>query len=186
MQNPEGNVSEELAISPGKGPFSPEEKVELARAINAHVSCNELARRTGRSSSTISRFARDNGLTFDRATQTLPAREAQSSDLATRRLNLAAQLVAPIQKLIADLNQPQTVRKVNSRTGETITYRAMPDATAKRNIAAAISFLFTPLNAALASPLNSGEGRGAIIEMLTVIRSQAASENTEIIEGSSD
>ncbi|HET9566467.1 MAG TPA: helix-turn-helix domain-containing protein [Mycobacterium sp.] len=60
--------------------------VELARA---GIARNEIARRTGTSTATVSRIARAANLSFTGAKRTAAATEVRRADLATRRRELA-------------------------------------------------------------------------------------------------
>ncbi len=165
------------------GAFVPEEIAIVAQWAASGMSCGEAARQSGRNKSTLSRLASREGFTWhpaiiDTGAQTAPAREANQSALAQKRLELVNSLVQPIAELIADLSRPQVVRRVNSKTGRIITYKTLPDALAKGHIARALGFLFGALNGSMASSLQPSSTTPAILGLMDKLRADAAAEKT--------
>lgn len=89
-------------------PLDPQLRAAIAEAIKAGGKRNEIAREHGVSPSTVSKIARDDGLTsaFDR-TQTKNATEAARADNAARRAQLAEKLIA-----LAELSMDQVIAEL--------------------------------------------------------------------------
>ncbi|WP_405752907.1 MULTISPECIES: helix-turn-helix domain-containing protein [unclassified Streptomyces] len=72
------------------------------RAVRRHAAGrtrNEIARKLKRSPSTVSKIAKDQGLTFDRGPEVIAATEARRIDLAARRVDLAHRQHEDAEKL---------------------------------------------------------------------------------------
>jgi hypothetical protein len=160
----------ELQIIKRPGPFASEERDQVIVLIKRGVPRNEIARRTGRDGSTITRVAKLAGLSFERGLVTAPARAARASDLSLRRLALAAKMADQLDRLIDELHKPLTIRRINTRTGkvETMTM-SQPDPAAKRDLAIAIGILSDKLGNILTVNAPT-EGRAAIIALFEHLR----------------
>jgi transposase-like protein len=71
-------------VAPAKrAPLTDVERARIVELVGTGLSCGEVAREVGRHASTVSRVARDAGLSFDRS-QTAAATEAKQADAAER------------------------------------------------------------------------------------------------------
>jgi|GEM_PF-2684057 len=93
-------------------PLTDTERQAITDLLTAHpdLPIRELARRSGRSTDTIRRIAHQIGHVFSRE-KTETATRARQVDLAARRAELAAQLVADAARLRAQLWEPCVERK---------------------------------------------------------------------------
>lgn len=90
------------------GPFTDEERAELRRLHAEGLSRNEIARTMRRSSRTISVYAAEEHLLFDR-TMTEEATRARKADLEERRVVLAEALQGDAERITEQLWQPHWV-----------------------------------------------------------------------------
>lgn len=84
-------------------PVQPKTRTKIIALIRQEVARNEIARRCGVSTATVSRIARAEGLTFDRS-QTKAATAAQTVDLTAARLRLAEKMTARAERMLDDLD----------------------------------------------------------------------------------
>lgn len=92
---------------------------EQVRRLHAQGKArNEIAREIRRSPSTVSKIARDLGLTFERGPEVVAATEARRIDLAARRVQLAETLHQDAERLRAQLWAPTTYGEFAGREGE--------------------------------------------------------------------
>lgn len=77
-----------------------QKRAQIVASISEGATCNAVARKHSVSASTVSKIAREEGLSFERA-KTKQATEAQQADLADRRAKLAAELISDAEKLRA-------------------------------------------------------------------------------------
>lgn len=75
-------------------PVTDTERTEVRSRHAAGESRNTIARALGRSASTVSRIAREDGLRFEGGARVAPATEARQLDLAEQRRQLVARLYA--------------------------------------------------------------------------------------------
>jgi transposase len=119
------------------GPFTDEERSELRRLHADGLSRNEIAREMRRSSRTISVYAAEEHLSFDR-TLTEEATRARKADLEERRVILAEALQGDAERLTEELWQPHWVFNFG---GKDNTYEKRlldePPTDAKKNLMAA-------------------------------------------------
>lgn len=90
-------------------PITDADREQVRRLHAENIPRNEIARRIRRSGSTVSKIARELGLTFDRGPEIVVATEARRIDLAARRQALAEALHADAEKLRAQLWEPCTI-----------------------------------------------------------------------------
>lgn len=84
----------------------PDEKRQAIRAdIEAGNTRNDVARKHGVSSSTVTKVAKEFGLTFDRSA-TRAATEARRADLAARRAEVSAEFLRRAREALAQMDQP--------------------------------------------------------------------------------
>ena len=166
--NEDDNPPAEIAVRPGA--FAPEELPAVKALLDQGVSLGTVARQTGRNKSYISRLAKRESWQVDRAAQTLPAREARASDLAVKRLHLAALAAEKLEGIIQRLDAATVFRRVNPRNGEIVTVRQhLPDAAQTRDLSVAAGILFDKVAAACAGE-STGGGGAAVIELVRVMR----------------
>lgn len=73
-------------------PLTPKDRKRVAELHAAGKSRNDIARAIGRSPSTVSKLAREQGLSFERGAQVEAATIARKADLAARRAEMAERL----------------------------------------------------------------------------------------------
>lgn len=82
---------------------------ERARDLySGGLSCNAIAKEMGCSPSTVSRWAKGEGLTFDRS-QTAAAVAAHTVDLAAGRVRLAEKMLAASEAMLDKIDEPYLV-----------------------------------------------------------------------------
>lgn len=122
------------------GPLTEPERDRIAGLLRDGHSRAEIARMTGRGSSTIQRVAKAIGFTADeqRQVKTANARAARSAFCAERRAEYAARLQEAAEALLDDLERPVTVYNFGGRDN---TYNEhelpTPDIAGKRALIAA-------------------------------------------------
>lgn len=87
-------------------PITDTDRTAVRRLHGQGMSRNDIARKLGRSPSTVTKIARDLDLSFDRAAEVAVATEVRRADLASRRTALAAALQDDAEKLRAQLWEP--------------------------------------------------------------------------------
>lgn len=107
--------------------FTPEERERLQRQIRElhaqDVPRNEIARRLGIGTRTVSVYATRMGLTFDNAEMTETATRVRKAQLAARRMDLAEALQEDAERLTEQMWEPA---KVYSFGGKDNTYEERP------------------------------------------------------------
>lgn len=99
-------------------PITDKERAAVRRLHAEGKTRNEIARELKRSPSTVSKLAREQELTFDRAAEVAVATEVRRADLADRRARLALDLQADAEKLREQLWQPCTVGEFAGKDGD--------------------------------------------------------------------
>ncbi|MGW1679377.1 helix-turn-helix domain-containing protein [Saccharopolyspora sp. NPDC002376] len=89
-------------------PTTDEERARVRRLHAQGKTRNDIAREIGRSPSTVSKIARELGLTFDRS-KTAAATHAKQVDNKTRRAELSAELLRRAGELLAQIDRPHIV-----------------------------------------------------------------------------
>lgn len=161
---------EEFDVPHATGPFSPQERVQVARWIGQGVPRNEIARRTGRGVATISRVAEAEGLTFNRADMMGPALAAQGFDMRRRRQAQQAKIHDRIDEMLEEMAGPGTIYFPDYKNGRSIkvkTDRVTPEN--KRNLSVSIGIMIDKAidYERLDAPQ---EGRQAIIALVDTLR----------------
>lgn len=87
-------------------PLTDNDREQVRRLHAQGKARNEIARELRRSPSTVSKLAREQGLTFDRGPEVVAATEARRIDLAARRAQLAETLHQDAERLRAQLWEP--------------------------------------------------------------------------------
>jgi hypothetical protein len=182
-ENPDAESAELELVEPQfvkrQGAFSPGEKALVLALIRSGTPRNELARKTGRNGSTITRLAQAEGLSFDRGRVTAPAREARASDLSLRRLAIAQKMADHLERLIDELHSPLNVRRINTRSGEVQVLKLRePDPAGKRDLAIAAGIISDKLSAIL-SVVAPQEGRAAVIALVAMLKQANGTEDNE-------
>lgn len=108
-------------------PFTEKERNTLRRLHAEGKSRNQIATLMRRSSRTISVYAEQLGLTFDR-TKTAVATEARKTDAKARRAAIVEQLYDVVEDELAYLNgaQPYDLMEVSSGTAVAYTPKRLP------------------------------------------------------------
>lgn len=86
--------------------ITPEERATIIAVLTETENVSETARRTGRSTSAVSRLATAEGINVAQRPRTKRACESTKLDNAARRAQLAADLLADAQQLRAQLFKP--------------------------------------------------------------------------------
>lgn len=117
-----------------KPPLSPAELDQIRQLHADGESCNSIARQLERSASTISKAARQLGLSWD-ASRTEAATEAHKATSAEKRARLEGRLLDEAALLLDQLHQPHLVYSFGGRDN---TYASKtlpePDVAAKRQL----------------------------------------------------
>lgn len=87
-------------------PITTDDRNDVRRLHAEGKSRNQIARQIGRSGSTVTKIARDLGLSFERGPEVVAATEARRIDLAARRQQLAETLHQDAERLRAQLWEP--------------------------------------------------------------------------------
>lgn len=95
-------------------PLTDAERQQIRDLHAAGHGCNDIARQLGRDRATISKHAKDLGLTFDRK-QTKAATDARVADAKHKRAILSEQLLDDALRLRAQLWEPATVFNFGGR-----------------------------------------------------------------------
>lgn len=89
-----------------KPPIAEDVEARAVELIGEGMPRNAIARELQIAPSTVSRIARDAGLSFDRANQTASATAARQHDLKVRRLELIDELMAKAVDHLVAIDQP--------------------------------------------------------------------------------
>ncbi len=121
-----------------------DERTQIIDVLTETESVAETARRTGRSSSTVSRIGRDAGLDVAARANTKRACEANRADNAARRAELCSKLLDDAERLRLQLFAPAVVHSFGGRENTYAEHR-LPEPTFadKRNIVASVRMLAT-------------------------------------------
>lgn len=87
-------------------PVEADVRARAIELIQAGMPRNAIARELQIAPSSVSAIARDEGLTFDRATQTASATAARQHDLKVRRLELIDELMSKAADHLVAIDQP--------------------------------------------------------------------------------
>ena len=122
-------------------PVTPDERAQIIDAIKAGGTCRGVADQFQRSTSTVSKIAKAEGLAFDRS-KTRAATEAKQADNRERRARITSKMLDDIERLQAQMFAPVTVHNFGGRDN-TYNEARLPEPTFrdKRDITAAISNL---------------------------------------------
>lgn len=122
------------------------------------LGCNAIARELGVAASTVSKWAKDTGRSFDRS-QVAAANEAHRVDLATGRIRLAEKMLAASESMLDNIDEPYLVYSFG---GKDNTYAEHELDTApvevRRNIITTAGITFDKLTRIVE---NDGAGAGA-------------------------
>jgi hypothetical protein len=127
-------------------PVTDAEKQRIRELHGKGLARNEIARQLGRGQKTISKYAAEMGLDFERRERTAKAVEARVADARVARAELAVRLIEDAEKLRQRMHQPYRVWRITNdgelRTG----VLNLPDARDQRDLAVALN---TAVNASL-------------------------------------
>ncbi len=124
----------------------PDSKRALLRKLHAKdMSVRAIADELGVSRSTVSRWAKEDGLAFDRA-RTAQAVAAHSIDLAAGRQRLAEKMLAAAEQMLDDLDKPYIVFSFGGRDNVYNEHKLdRPPVEVKRNIVTTAAITFDKL-----------------------------------------
>lgn len=123
-------------------PVSPEERERILAACAEGLSCNEIAKRFGRSNNTISRIARAAGHRFAQV-NALRARQINQGYTAERRANIRLSTVQVIEDRLQDFNAPTLVYNFGGKDNDYNEHTLdKPDARTMRDLAQTIATLW--------------------------------------------
>lgn len=91
-------------------PLTDQERQQIVDLLGQGLTRNEIARRTARSASTVTKIANEHGETFDRS-QTQNATRAKLIDLEAERAELMAELLADARRLRRQLWDPMVTKQ---------------------------------------------------------------------------
>ncbi|MFE6742316.1 helix-turn-helix domain-containing protein [Streptomyces tubercidicus] len=147
-------------------PVSEAERDEVRRRHVAGETRNEIARALGRSASTVSRIASDEGLRFEGGARVSPATAARQLDLAEQRRQLVARLYARAAANLDRVEAPEGYVRVellpDGRTRRITTDD--PPAQDERHHSQAIGSYLT--SAARLAEIDAGNSAGEVRSML--------------------
>ncbi|MGD3112541.1 helix-turn-helix domain-containing protein [Streptomyces sp. YGL11-2] len=139
---------------------------EVRRLHAAGQSRNQIARAIGRSSSTVSKIARDEGLRFEGGARVAPATAARQLDLAEQRRQLVGRLYARASANLDRIEAPTYTRAELLPNGRTVRVISdEPPAQDERHHSQAISSYLS--SAARLAEIDAGTGAGEVRSMLT-------------------
>ncbi|WP_258017998.1 helix-turn-helix domain-containing protein [Streptomyces noursei] len=142
------------------------DREEVRRLHAAGQSRNQIARAIGRSSSTVSKIARDEGLRFEGGARVAPATAARQLDLAEHRRQLVGRLYGRASANLDRVEATEYVRVELLPTGRPVRLISdEPPAQDERHHSQAISSYLT--SAARLVEIDAGTGTGEVRSMLT-------------------
>ena len=137
---------------------------ERARVLfDAGTSCNGIAKELGVAASTISGWAKREGLSFDRK-QTAKAVTAQRLDRAAARADIIDRLYRRSQKVLTRLEADQFVYRVPTEAGSRIVRDDDPPANDEKSLSAAVGMYLN--NATRLELIDGNAGESAARSML--------------------
>jgi hypothetical protein len=144
------------------------ERAAILAMIDQRLPRNEISRRTGRSNDSVSRIAREEGRTFDRAHEVSTALAARKADLAIRRAAIIDRNYARVEHLQARLTQPMFWTILRDAAGrETPSGLDFVPALDERNIADTISrYLTTTIRLEEVDNSNEADGVKSMLAAL--------------------
>jgi hypothetical protein len=146
-------------------PIDAKDRAAVRRLHKQGKTRNDIARAIKRSPSTVTKIAKELGLTFERGAEVVAATEARRVDLAGRRVHLAEQLHQDAEKLRAQLWEPCTIGAFGGKDNVwSDTRLEQPTFADQRNILAATG---TAIQQSLKlQPAEGGEGAEQVRSML--------------------
>lgn len=173
-----------MALRRDQRPVTDDERAEIRRLHAAGVGRNEIARRIGRGSRTVSEYCQKHGLTFDR-TKTAAATEAKMIDAKARRAAIAARLYGLAEADLAYLEGAEKYELIEVSSGQAVQY------TPKRLPAQDRRALVQSVNTALASAarleaLDTNNGVDDAKSMLGQLASGLTAAYNAMNEGAGD
>jgi hypothetical protein len=113
-------------------PITAKDRKDVKRLHGKGMSRNDIARAIGRSPSTVSKLANEQGLTFDRAPQVEAATAVRKADLAARRTVMAERLHDAAERELSKLTAPTLYWDWGGKDHEFDTYEAAEPTAADR------------------------------------------------------
>lgn len=137
---------------------------ERARVLfDARKSCNAIAKELGVAASTISLWAKREGLSFDRA-QTAKAVNAHRLDRAAARADIIDRLYKRSQKVLTRLEADEFSHRIPTETGSMVVHDDDPPANDEKSLSAAIGMYLN--NATRLELIDGNAGESAARSML--------------------
>lgn len=168
-------------------PITDKERAAVRRLHAEGKTRNDIARELKRSPSTVSKLAREQGLTFERGAEVVAATEARRIDLAARRIDLAHAQQIAAEKLHEQLFAPCVYGEFGGKDNEwNQVDLPQPRFGDQRAIVAAVGQSIN--NSLKLAPIEGGENAGQVASMLgklgTALGAAFADEPDD--DGSSD
>lgn len=121
-------------------------RAHLRKLHSDGLSASAIARKIGVHASTVSRWAKAEGLSFDR-TKTAEATAAKSIDLAAGRTRLAEKMLARAEQALDDLDKPYTVYNFGGKDNTYAEHKLdKPPIEVKRNVITMAGITFDKLS----------------------------------------
>ncbi|MFE5852004.1 helix-turn-helix domain-containing protein [Streptomyces sp. NPDC056500] len=169
-------------------PITDTERRAVRRHHAANMTRNDIARKLGRSPSTITGIARDLGLSFDRAAEVATATAARTADLAARRTALAATLQDVAEREIGRMTRPQLYFEWGGKN-HTYAERTQPEPTpADRRTMMATAGAAIDRSLKLVPPKadHGGESRSIIGDLISGLRRDYVARHGEAEQDTED
>lgn len=134
--------------------------------FNSGTSCNGIARELGVSASTVSLWAKREGLAFDRS-RVSAANRAHTVDLAAGRIRLAEKMLAASEKLLDELGDPYLVYSFGGRDNTYAEHElARPPVEVHRNVITTAGITFDKLTRVVETSGSGSEDARSMLAQL--------------------
>lgn len=150
---------------------------ESARALHADgLSCNRIAKTLGCTPSTVSRWAKGEGLSFDRA-RTAAAVKAHTVDLAAGRVRLAEKMLAASEAMLDKIDEPYLVYNFGGK-GNTFEQAELASAPVevRRNVITTAGITFDKQTRIVEKSDTGGEQAAGVLDQLAAGFTAAAAQ----------
>jgi predicted transcriptional regulator len=140
---------------------------ERARELHAEgLSCNAIARDLGCAASTVSRWAKREGLSFDRS-QTAEAVKAHTVDLAAGRIRLAEKMLAASEDMLDVIDGPYEVYNFGGKDN-TFESRVLDSAPVevRRNVITTAGITFDKLTRIVERDTGAADGALGVLDQV--------------------
>lgn len=153
---------------------------ERARELHAAgSSCNGIARELGCAASTVSRWAKSEGLTFDRS-KTAAAVAAHTVDLAAGRIRLAEKMLAASEDMLDTIDGPYEVYNFGGKDN-TFESRVLDSAPVevRRNVITTAGITFDKLTRIVEKSDTGLDMAVGVLDTIAAVASAAAEQYRE-------